>query len=56
VRADAIVFDFLYSNLILFEMSDTTIQIIPMLAYEDGIAAMDWLCKAFGFLENQDAG
>ncbi len=32
-------------------MSDTTVQIIPMLAYEDGIAAMDWLCKAFGFLE-----
>lgn len=26
-------------------------QIIPMLAYEDGLAAMDWLCKAFGFSE-----
>lgn len=22
-----------------------------MLAYEDGLAAMDWLCKAFGFTE-----
>ena len=31
-------------------MSNTT-EIIPMLAYEDGIAAMDWLCKAFGFAE-----
>ena len=26
-------------------------QIIPMLAYEDGIAAMEWLCKVFGFSE-----
>ena len=32
-------------------MSDTNPQIIPMLAYEDGVAAMDWLCKAFGFSE-----
>ena|SRR6185295_11103509 len=24
---------------------------IPMLAYEDGPAAMDWLAKAFGFVE-----
>jgi len=24
-------------------------QIIPMLAYENGVEAMDWLCKAFGF-------
>lgn len=22
-----------------------------MLSYEDGIAAMDWLCRAFGFSE-----
>lgn len=22
-----------------------------MLAYENGVAAMDWLCKAFGFVE-----
>jgi PhnB protein len=32
-------------------MSETKNQIIPMLAYEDGIAAMDWLCKVFGFSE-----
>lgn len=32
-------------------MSDNSIQIIPMLAYEDGVAAMDWLRKVFGFTE-----
>ena len=32
-------------------MSDNNPQVIPMLAYEDGVAAMDWLCKAFGFSE-----
>jgi uncharacterized glyoxalase superfamily protein PhnB len=26
-------------------------QVIPMLAYEDGAAALDWLVKAFGFRE-----
>src|SRR5450631_2819408 len=26
--------------------------IIPMLAYEDGLAAMNWLCKVFGFTES----
>jgi uncharacterized glyoxalase superfamily protein PhnB len=26
-------------------------QIIPMLAYEDGVAAMQWLCDVFGFTE-----
>ena len=26
-------------------------EVIPMLAYEDGPAAMDWLAKAFGFGE-----
>ena len=26
-------------------------QIIPMLAYENGVEAMDWLCKVFGFTE-----
>ena len=35
-------------------------QIIPMISYEDGIAAMDWLCKVFGFSEKtrmvDDAG
>ena len=25
--------------------------IIPMIAYEDGIKALEWLCKAFGFTE-----
>jgi len=24
-------------------------QIIPMLAYENGVEAMEWLCQAFGF-------
>jgi uncharacterized glyoxalase superfamily protein PhnB len=32
-------------------MSDTTIRIFPMLAYEDGVAAMNWLCNVFGFTE-----
>jgi len=32
-------------------MSDNNQQIIPMLAYEDGVAAMNWLCKVFGFTE-----
>ena len=26
-------------------------DVIPMIAYEDGPAAMDWLAKAFGFRE-----
>ena len=30
-------------------MSASNQQIIPMLAYEDGIAAMDWLCKVFDY-------
>ena len=25
--------------------------VIPMLSYENGTAAMDWLCKVFGFTE-----
>lgn len=34
------------------EMAQTVTQaVIPMLAYEDGPAAMDWLAKAFGFVE-----
>ena len=32
-------------------MSDQNQQIIPMLSYEDGVAAMDWLCRVFGFSE-----
>lgn len=35
-------------------------NIIPMIAYEDGIKALEWLCKAFGFTERvrwvDDAG
>jgi PhnB protein len=34
--------------------------IIPMLAYEDGVAALEWLCRVFGFTERvrwlDDAG
>src|SRR5258706_9786104 len=41
-------------------MSNTTQQVIPMLAYEDGIAAIEWLCRVFGFTEKEkwkdDAG
>jgi PhnB protein len=41
-------------------MNSINQQIIPMLAYEDGIAAMNWLCDVFGFTENMrmtnDAG
>lgn len=29
-------------------------QIVPMLAYEDGIAAINWLSTAFGFVENKE--
>ena len=25
--------------------------VIPMLAYEDGVAALEWLARAFGFVE-----
>jgi uncharacterized glyoxalase superfamily protein PhnB len=32
-------------------MITSTQQIIPMLSYEDGVAAMEWLCKVFGFTE-----
>jgi PhnB protein len=32
-------------------MSKEVPQVIPMLAYEDGPAAMDWLARAFGFAE-----
>lgn len=33
-------------------MSDAARQtLIPMLSYRDGIAAMEWLAKAFGFTE-----
>lgn len=29
-------------------------NIIPMLAYENGVAAIEWLSKAFGFVENKE--
>jgi PhnB protein len=29
--------------------------VIPMIAYEDGIAAIEWLERAFGFRERKDA-
>lgn len=32
-------------------MTDEYPAVIPMLAYEDGVAAMDWLARAFGFRE-----
>jgi len=32
-------------------MSQASQTIIPMLSYEDGVAAMDWLCRVFQFKE-----
>jgi uncharacterized glyoxalase superfamily protein PhnB len=32
-------------------MSDQYPAVIPMIAYENGAAAMDWLARAFGFRE-----
>ena len=29
-------------------------RIVPMLSYEDAGAAIDWLCSAFGFVEDRD--
>lgn len=29
-------------------------NIIPMLAYENGVAAIEWLSQAFGFVENEE--
>ena len=29
----------------------STPTVVPMLSYEDGIAALEWLCNAFGFRE-----
>jgi uncharacterized glyoxalase superfamily protein PhnB len=28
-------------------------RIVPMLSYEDAAAAIDWLCRAFGFTEDR---
>ena len=32
-------------------MGEPDPQVVPMLAYENGPAAMDWLARAFGFFE-----
>jgi uncharacterized glyoxalase superfamily protein PhnB len=32
-------------------MSTGNQTVVPMISYEDGIAALDWLIKAFGFRE-----
>ena len=32
-------------------MADKHPRIVPMLAYEQGTVAMEWLCKTFGFSE-----
>jgi uncharacterized glyoxalase superfamily protein PhnB len=32
-------------------MSRETSAVVPMIAYEDGFAALDWLARAFGFTE-----
>jgi len=32
-------------------MSEQSQGVFPMIAYEDGLAAMAWLAKAFGFIE-----
>jgi len=32
-------------------MRNSSQRVIPMLSYEDGVAAIDWLCKVFGFTE-----
>jgi PhnB protein len=32
-------------------MPDESPGVIPMLAYEDGVSALEWLAKAFGFTE-----
>src|SRR4030088_3088318 len=32
-------------------MASPSPDVIPMLAYEDGVAALEWLARAFGFRE-----
>lgn len=34
-------------------MAQSNQQVIPMLCYEDGLAMMDWLIQAFGFVEQE---
>lgn len=33
-------------------MSQKDPEVIPMLSYEDGVAALEWLARAFGFRES----
>jgi uncharacterized glyoxalase superfamily protein PhnB len=35
-------------------MSSARQRIVPMLSYEDAAAAIEWLCAAFGFVEDRD--
>lgn len=32
-------------------VGSSTPSVVPMISYEDGVAALAWLCRAFGFLE-----
>jgi PhnB protein len=32
-------------------MASNVLSVIPMIAYEDGVAALEWLARAFGFRE-----
>ena len=34
-------------------MSDGTQAVVPALSYEDGLAALEWLARAFGFRERE---
>jgi uncharacterized glyoxalase superfamily protein PhnB len=36
-------------------MADAMPDVIPMIAYEDGVAALEWLSRAFGFRERAGA-
>jgi uncharacterized glyoxalase superfamily protein PhnB len=37
------------------EATQTVPTIVPMIAYEDTAAALDWLARAFGFNEREDS-
>jgi uncharacterized glyoxalase superfamily protein PhnB len=36
-------------------MSDSYPGVVPMLAYQNGVAALEWLVRAFGFIERHRA-
>ena len=36
-----------------FVMADETQGVVPMLSYADGVAALEWLARAFGFRETE---